>query len=237
MFTQRSTMTSPASSGHQTSSPLREGLLASDLGASEVSTPRSLTGRNPDGISTETQRVLILLGGGVIGLVFLLLLAQSMNPSDDDLISRDIVAAFAPLDGVWVGQVTELDANGKAVQTFREHREFHPATTLILNSNVTRIHKDGRTETSVWVMREHSDGSFTSSLNQDTGSTVAPFRGSIDNGHYFWQRRHEDVLEIHRMTVMGNSLHIEEIRLPADGNGDKLSILSGRLQRMEMVDH
>lgn len=235
MFTSRSTMTSPASSGQHSGNPLREGFLAPDLVASKSDAPRRGAAHGGT-ISTEVQRVLILLGGGVIGLVFLLLLAQSMNPSDDDLMARDLVAVFAPLDGVWVGQVSELDADGRTIDTFREHREFHPATTLILNSNVTRIHKDGRTETTVWVMREHSDGTFTSTP-EGADTVSSPFKGTIDNGHYFWQRRHGDVLEIHRMTLVGNSLHIEEIRLPSNGGTEKLSILSGRLQRMEMVDH
>lgn len=233
MFTSRSTMTPQGAHAHDPATPLREGFLAADPSVFRDE-KRSDAGKNS--FSTEMQRVFILMGGGAIGLIFLLLLAQSMNPSDEALRSQDFAAAFAPLDGIWVGQMTQINAKGETVSYFSEHREFLSTSAMVQTANVTRIKRDGASDQSIWVLREQADGSLTYSKAEET-SQPSPFVGSVDNGHYFWQREVGDGVEIIRHWVIGNSLLVEEMHIPNSGSPDNFSIISGRLQRMEMVDH
>lgn len=192
--------------------------------------------RRRKALTAELQRVVILLTGGGIALLFLLLLARSLNPADHELLSQDLSASFAALDGQWAGQTASYNARGGKIAEYFEQRVYHSASTKVQTLEIIR--DEGSAQAAgydVWVHRETADGTLVAARSAD-GEDTPPFEGHMEGGHYFWQRETASHIEIHRLHLTGNTLFVEELRIPRD-KASGLTIVSGRLQRADTVDH
>lgn len=199
-------------------------------------TGEKATRRHRTAFTVEFQRVVILLTGGGIGLLFLLLLARSLNPADHELLAKDLPASFAPLDGRWIGQATLYNAQGEKIADYSEQRTYHSSSTMIQTVEITRA-ESGSTDANyeLWVNRVTADGTLLATRSADPDD-IPSMEGTLEAGHYFWRRETPTAIEIHRVRLAGNNLIVEELLIPHDKQ-DGLTILSGRLQRTDTVDH
>jgi hypothetical protein len=215
------------------STPLAPVAPARSSGVVSVEALRARPGKRGDSLSPEAQRILIFLLGGVLCLAFLLLLAHSMNPSDQELRAADLNPTFAPWDGTWVGTAHEIAADGRIVARYRERRIFTSTSTHMQTVDVTRRSTHGTESRQVWVHKNHRDGTLSAAMSNDEGVATS-FSGMLVDGHLVWRREAPAATEMVRYWIAGGALQVEEMLVNRETG--EIRLISARLGRADSVD-
>jgi hypothetical protein len=181
--------------------------------------------------SQEIQRVVFYLSGGVVSLLFMLLLARQMNPSDDRLVNAPLVMVMAHWEGQWEGRETVYTLGGARIADYEALREYHSSTPNFQTVSVTRRFEDRIVNEQVWLNQVDQDGRVQSRRGGLDHLPAVLFSGSVDAGTILWSREDEECQELVRTWTTENALHVEEIYISKIAPGES-RLTTGRYTRV-----
>lgn len=177
----------------------------------------------------DWHRLVYYALGGVGGLIFLLLLAERINPPDSALRDQAIARVLAPWDGEWKGTLARLDLHGRLIGHVEARREYISSNSTYQTATFTTT-TDSETRSEAWVNKV-LDETRLLSVRTDAETVSSPYEGTIEGGRLIFVRRNPEGTEILRSRITGTTLEVDETFIPvaADQAG---WMLTGTLERV-----
>ncbi len=165
--------------------------------------------------NTLVQRAIYYVSTGAVCLAVLLFIAKSLNPPDSALMGADLVARIGRWDGHWKGAETTYTPKGQKVATAAVELSLWSTSANMQMARVTRKETSGSQATETWVTTVDGQGSITTRRAEED-SAASPLVGRLEDGRLFWYRRTSQATETRQSWIVGNTLHMQTVVVPAD---------------------
>jgi len=161
--------------------------------------------------------------GALFVFAFLIFVARSINPTDEQLRGDAMALLLGPFDGVWLGEEVVYSTAGERLGTYESRREYWSSSADIQTAHTTRKTAGKPEEVDSWVNRILEDGSLTSRATASVNANDS-FAGRFEAGKVFWIRTTAQGLETRQAWLIGTTLHTQEIDIPSDGSGGTVAM-------------
>jgi len=178
----------------------------------------------------ELQRVVFYLSGGLVSLLFLLVLSRQINPSDEALKNAPLAQVMGLWEGQWRGIETKFALSGAQITTYETTRIFSSSTPQYQSGVVERSEGDRELGREIWLTKLDQDGIPRARRNDEGSEQFTHFTGNRTGDTMIWSREDNDSQEMVRLWMTGPVLTVEELYIskarPADSH-----LITGRYQR------
>lgn len=188
--------------------------------------------RPKDWRSQELQRVVFYLAGGVVSLLFLMLLAKQMNPKDDALLNAPLARVMGHWEGRWVGKETRFTLAGTQVASYQTVRFFSSSTSQYQSGTVERTEGDKHHVKQIWLTKIDQDGILSARRNDEGDENFELFGGNLVADTIFWTSERPESQQLVRLWIVGTVLNVEELYVSRTRPADSY-LITGRYERAE----
>ena len=179
----------------------------------------------------EIQRVVFYLSGGLVSLLFLLVLSKQINPSDEALQNAPLARVMGLWEGQWNGMETKFALSGAQITTYETTRIFSSSTAQYQSGVVERLEGDRSLVRQIWLTRLDQDGILRARRNDEGTEQFTQFTGTKTGDTMIWSHEDNDSQEMVRLWLNGPVLTVEELHIsksrPADSH-----LITGRYTRI-----
>ncbi|MBI1291692.1 hypothetical protein GC173_10680 [bacterium] len=180
----------------------------------------------------ELQRLVFYLAGGVVSLLFLMLLANQMNPKDEALRNAPLARVMGNWEGRWVGSETRLTLSGTPLANYKTVRFFASSGAQYQSGTVERTEGNENHAKEVWLTRIDQDGVLHARRNDEGSEEFELFNGTMTGDTLYWSGESQDSTNVVRVWLEGSVLHVEEMHLSRTRPADSF-LITGQYRRAE----